>query len=131
MSATLCAKPFGRSAGFERHAVDATDGPRSLGPRSLARQTFVDGLIRYIRRARSSAVSNTWARLQRSSYRCHHRRTAEQSLGSPRRRDHHVRMSDSPSSVAPNVVRLPRYTKTDQEEILGDGDDPFGVAETG
>ncbi|ARF59174.1 GNAT family N-acetyltransferase [Streptomyces gilvosporeus] len=40
-------------------------------------------------------------------------------------------MSDSPSSVAPTVVRLPRYTKTDQEEILGDGDDPFGVAETG
>lgn len=28
-------------------------------------------------------------------------------------------------------MRLPRYTKTEQDEILGDGDDPFGVAETG
>ncbi|WP_030063166.1 GNAT family N-acetyltransferase [Streptomyces natalensis] len=40
-------------------------------------------------------------------------------------------MSDLPSSVAPTAVRLPRYTKTDQEEILGDGADPFGVAATG
>ncbi|MFH8595191.1 GNAT family N-acetyltransferase [Streptomyces rimosus] len=29
------------------------------------------------------------------------------------------------------VIRLPRYTKTEQEEILGEGDDPFGVAGTG
>ncbi|MEU0250456.1 GNAT family N-acetyltransferase [Streptomyces sp. NPDC006235] len=40
-------------------------------------------------------------------------------------------MSDNQSSVAPAVVRLPQYTKTDQDEILGDGDDPFGVAAAG
>ncbi|MFF0163902.1 GNAT family N-acetyltransferase [Streptomyces sp. NPDC005263] len=40
-------------------------------------------------------------------------------------------MSDNQSSVAPAVVRLPQYTKTDQDEILGDGDDPFGVAAVG
>ncbi|MFD5514184.1 GNAT family N-acetyltransferase [Streptomyces sp. NPDC127051] len=40
-------------------------------------------------------------------------------------------MSDNQSSPAPAVVRLPRYTKTDQEEILGDGSDPFGVAAAG
>ncbi|WP_089103987.1 GNAT family N-acetyltransferase [Streptomyces hyaluromycini] len=40
-------------------------------------------------------------------------------------------MSENQSSVAPTVVRLPRYTKADQEEILGTGDDPFGVASTG
>ncbi|WP_030230199.1 MULTISPECIES: GNAT family N-acetyltransferase [unclassified Streptomyces] len=40
-------------------------------------------------------------------------------------------MSDNQSSVAPAVVRLPQYTKTDQHEILGDGDDPFGVAAAG
>ncbi|MFJ5730999.1 GNAT family N-acetyltransferase [Streptomyces paradoxus] len=40
-------------------------------------------------------------------------------------------MSDTQSSVAPAVVRLPQYTKTDQDEILGDGDDPFGVAAAG
>lgn len=28
-------------------------------------------------------------------------------------------------------MRLPRYTKTEQDEILGNGDDPFGVGETG
>ncbi|WP_426367888.1 GNAT family N-acetyltransferase [Streptomyces sp. E-08] len=40
-------------------------------------------------------------------------------------------MSDQRSPVAPDVVRLPGYTKTDQEEILGKGDDPFGVASAG
>ncbi|MFD3843526.1 GNAT family N-acetyltransferase, partial [Streptomyces sp. NPDC058642] len=40
-------------------------------------------------------------------------------------------MSDNQSSVAPAVVRLAQYTKTDQDEILGDGDDPFGVAAAG
>ncbi|MGW2787504.1 GNAT family N-acetyltransferase [Streptomyces populi] len=40
-------------------------------------------------------------------------------------------MSDNPSPVAPTVVRLAQYTKADQEEILGDSDDPFGVARTG
>ncbi|MFH8573730.1 GNAT family N-acetyltransferase [Streptomyces sp. NPDC017993] len=40
-------------------------------------------------------------------------------------------MSENQSSVAQTVVRLPRYTRTEQDEILGDGDDPFGVAATG
>ncbi|KUN04842.1 acetyltransferase [Streptomyces yokosukanensis] len=40
-------------------------------------------------------------------------------------------MPENPSSAAPTVVRLPRYTKANQEEILGGGDDPFGVARTG
>ncbi|WP_328785396.1 GNAT family N-acetyltransferase [Streptomyces canus] len=40
-------------------------------------------------------------------------------------------MSDNRSAAAPHVVPLPRYTKADQEEILGDGDDPFGVASAG
>ncbi|MEV6881317.1 GNAT family N-acetyltransferase [Streptomyces sp. NPDC051135] len=40
-------------------------------------------------------------------------------------------MSDNQPSVAPVVVRLPQYTKTDQDEILGDRDDPFGVAAAG
>ncbi|MFJ4526377.1 GNAT family N-acetyltransferase [Streptomyces sp. NPDC088810] len=40
-------------------------------------------------------------------------------------------MSENRFSVAPTVVRLPRYTKADQEEILGNSDDPFGVAWTG
>ncbi|MEH6373437.1 GNAT family N-acetyltransferase [Streptomyces sp. KLMMK] len=40
-------------------------------------------------------------------------------------------MSENPSSAASTVVRLPRYTKAEQDEILGDGDDPFGVAATG
>ncbi|MFK4103186.1 GNAT family N-acetyltransferase [Streptomyces sp. NPDC019531] len=35
------------------------------------------------------------------------------------------------SSATPTVVRLPRYTKADQDEILGDNDDPFGVAAAG
>ncbi|MEU6765051.1 GNAT family N-acetyltransferase [Streptomyces sp. NPDC046853] len=34
-------------------------------------------------------------------------------------------------SGTPTAVRLPRYTKADQEEILGVGDDPFGVAAAG
>lgn len=49
--------------------------------------------------------------------------------------DHHVGMSENDGfpgpPIAPAAVRLPRYTKTEQSEILGDGDDPFGVAETG
>ncbi|MER6304649.1 GNAT family N-acetyltransferase [Streptomyces sp. NPDC001657] len=36
--------------------------------------------------------------------------------------------SDSPSSPA---IRLDRYTRAEQNEILGDLDDPFSVAETG
>ncbi|MEU7122421.1 GNAT family N-acetyltransferase [Streptomyces zaomyceticus] len=40
-------------------------------------------------------------------------------------------MPKSPFSVATTAVRLPRYTKADQDELLGDADDPFGVAETG
>ncbi|MGW7072354.1 GNAT family N-acetyltransferase [Streptomyces sp. NPDC054855] len=35
------------------------------------------------------------------------------------------------TSSAPITVRLARYTRTEQSEILGGGDDPFGVAETG
>ncbi|KWT63862.1 acetyltransferase [Streptomyces albus subsp. albus] len=40
-------------------------------------------------------------------------------------------MPDNRSSAAPIVVRLSQYTKADQEGILGNGDDPFGVASTG
>ncbi|MEU6590517.1 GNAT family N-acetyltransferase [Streptomyces sp. NPDC046881] len=40
-------------------------------------------------------------------------------------------MSENQSSPAPTVVRLAQYTKADQEEILGSGDDPFGVAWAG
>ncbi|MFD8721309.1 GNAT family N-acetyltransferase [Streptomyces sp. NPDC059629] len=40
-------------------------------------------------------------------------------------------MSEHRSSSAATVVRLPRYTKADQEEILGTGDDPFGVDSAG
>lgn len=40
-------------------------------------------------------------------------------------------MPENRTSVAPTVVRLPRYTRTEQDEILGDSDDPFGVAATG
>lgn len=40
-------------------------------------------------------------------------------------------MPDHRTFAAPTVVRLPQYTKADQEEILGDGDDPFGVASAG
>ncbi|GAX54587.1 GNAT family N-acetyltransferase [Streptomyces olivochromogenes] len=32
---------------------------------------------------------------------------------------------------APPVVRLTEYTKTEQIEIIGDSDDPFGVADAG
>ncbi|MGW6318616.1 GNAT family N-acetyltransferase [Streptomyces sp. NPDC055099] len=35
------------------------------------------------------------------------------------------------SSMALTTVRLARYTKTEQSQILGDGVDPFGVAGTG
>ncbi|MEU7292670.1 GNAT family N-acetyltransferase [Streptomyces exfoliatus] len=38
---------------------------------------------------------------------------------------------DHLSSASPTVVRLTRYTKTEQTEILGAGADPFGVADTG
>ncbi|GGW13837.1 hypothetical protein GCM10018980_15280 [Streptomyces capoamus] len=41
-------------------------------------------------------------------------------------------MAENPSPSAPlTVVRLARYTTADQGEILGAGDDPFGVAWTG
>ncbi len=40
-------------------------------------------------------------------------------------------MSETRPSATPTVVRLAQYTKTDQEEILGDDVDPFGVAWTG
>ncbi|MFH8576689.1 GNAT family N-acetyltransferase [Streptomyces zaomyceticus] len=40
-------------------------------------------------------------------------------------------MPESPFPVATTAVRLPRYTKAEQDELLGDADDPFGVAETG
>ncbi|MFI6013409.1 GNAT family N-acetyltransferase [Streptomyces sp. NPDC051243] len=40
-------------------------------------------------------------------------------------------MPENRPSAAPTVVRLPQYTHADQEEILGKGDDPFGVASTG
>ncbi len=40
-------------------------------------------------------------------------------------------MTDTPSSASPSVVRLTRYTATEQSEILGDGADPFGVADAG
>ncbi|MFF4098958.1 GNAT family N-acetyltransferase [Streptomyces sp. NPDC001903] len=38
---------------------------------------------------------------------------------------------DHLTSVPPTAVRLTRYTKTEQAEILGEGADPFGVADTG
>ncbi|MEV4437788.1 GNAT family N-acetyltransferase [Streptomyces sp. NPDC049577] len=40
-------------------------------------------------------------------------------------------MTDHPPSATPAPTRLARYTKTEQSEILGDGDDPFGVADAG
>ncbi|MFE1776769.1 GNAT family N-acetyltransferase [Streptomyces sp. NPDC059008] len=40
-------------------------------------------------------------------------------------------MTGNTSSAAPPVIRLSRYTPADQSEILGDGADPFGVAEAG
>ncbi|MDC0769913.1 GNAT family N-acetyltransferase [Streptomyces sp. HD] len=36
-------------------------------------------------------------------------------------------MSENQFSAAPTAIRLPGYTKADQQEILGTGDDPFGV----
>ncbi|MER5198554.1 GNAT family N-acetyltransferase [Streptomyces sp. NPDC002755] len=35
------------------------------------------------------------------------------------------------ASATPAAVRLLRYTRAEQDEILGGGDDPFGVAATG
>ncbi|MGW5395077.1 GNAT family N-acetyltransferase [Streptomyces sp. NPDC003952] len=40
-------------------------------------------------------------------------------------------MPETPSSAAPVAMRLPRYTKTEQDEILGGGADPFGVDAAG
>ncbi|MGW1775345.1 GNAT family N-acetyltransferase [Streptomyces sp. NPDC002104] len=40
-------------------------------------------------------------------------------------------MPDIPSAAAPAAMRLPRYTKTEQDEILGGGADPFGVSAAG
>ncbi|MGG7570680.1 GNAT family N-acetyltransferase [Streptomyces sirii] len=40
-------------------------------------------------------------------------------------------MTGNTSSAAPAVIRLWHYTPADQSEILGDGADPFGVAEVG
>ncbi|MFF0428322.1 GNAT family N-acetyltransferase [Streptomyces sp. NPDC004520] len=40
-------------------------------------------------------------------------------------------MADRHSPDAPTVVRLTGYTKSDQAEILGDGADPFRVADAG
>ncbi|MFI9048297.1 GNAT family N-acetyltransferase [Streptomyces sp. NPDC053427] len=40
-------------------------------------------------------------------------------------------MTGNPPSASPTMVRLARYTETELQEILGDGDDPFGVAEAG
>ena len=51
--------------------------------------------------------------------------------------DHHSGMpanqppANQQPPTTPTVTRLPSYTKTDQDEILGTGDDPFGVAGTG
>ncbi|MEU3750005.1 MULTISPECIES: GNAT family N-acetyltransferase [Streptomyces] len=40
-------------------------------------------------------------------------------------------MTDHHSSASPTVVRLMKYSKADQTEILGDSADPFGVADAG
>ncbi|PZH06902.1 GNAT family N-acetyltransferase [Streptomyces sp. NTH33] len=40
-------------------------------------------------------------------------------------------MTDHSTPASPTVERLARYTKAEQSEILGDGADPFGVAEAG
>ncbi|MFG2839371.1 GNAT family N-acetyltransferase [Streptomyces zaomyceticus] len=40
-------------------------------------------------------------------------------------------MSENPFPVTTTAVRLPRYGKAEQDELLGDSDDPFGVTETG
>lgn len=58
-------------------------------------------------------------------------RSAGNHLAPARRKDHYEGMPENRSSVAPTVVRLPQYTKADQDEILGASGDPFGVASTG
>lgn len=40
-------------------------------------------------------------------------------------------MPENRFPVTPRAVRLHEYTKADQEQILGSGDDPFGVASAG
>ncbi|MFE9610142.1 GNAT family N-acetyltransferase [Streptomyces sp. NPDC006012] len=40
-------------------------------------------------------------------------------------------MADHLSPAPSPAVRLTRYTRTEQQEILGDGEDPFGVAHVG
>ncbi|MET8811275.1 GNAT family N-acetyltransferase [Streptomyces sp. NPDC004549] len=40
-------------------------------------------------------------------------------------------MDHAPPPPTTPAVRLPHYTPADQAEILGDGPDPFGVADTG
>ncbi|MEU9125392.1 GNAT family N-acetyltransferase [Streptomyces sp. NPDC048506] len=40
-------------------------------------------------------------------------------------------MTGNLSPASPAVVRLTRYAAAEQNEILGDGDDPFGVAGAG
>ncbi|MCM1966236.1 GNAT family N-acetyltransferase [Streptomyces sp. G1] len=40
-------------------------------------------------------------------------------------------MPEIPSSAIPVAMRLSRYTKTEQDEILGGGADPFGVSAAG
>ncbi|WP_234020906.1 GNAT family N-acetyltransferase [Streptomyces sp. 142MFCol3.1] len=40
-------------------------------------------------------------------------------------------MTDDVIPAAPIVERLARYERADQDEILGDGADPFGVADAG
>ncbi|MER5829596.1 hypothetical protein ABT116_01955 [Streptomyces sp. NPDC002130] len=42
-----------------------------------------------------------------------------------------VNPSANEPSGAPAVTRLSRYPKTEQDEILDSGDDPFGVAAAG
>ncbi|MFE5584449.1 GNAT family N-acetyltransferase [Kitasatospora sp. NPDC056531] len=40
-------------------------------------------------------------------------------------------MDDRCSAVPPEIVRLPRYTRADQDEIFGPGDDPYSVGDLG
>ncbi|MEU6084671.1 GNAT family N-acetyltransferase [Streptomyces sp. NPDC047108] len=40
-------------------------------------------------------------------------------------------MNDRRSSAAPVVERMPGYTKAQQDDMLGPGADPFGVADAG
>ncbi|MEV7021260.1 GNAT family N-acetyltransferase [Kitasatospora sp. NPDC093558] len=40
-------------------------------------------------------------------------------------------MDDRPAAVPPEIVRLPRYTRADQDEIFGPGDDPYSVGDLG